>query len=240
MLDELQKNVLITGSAVRVGKYLAEKLAQDGWSIALHYHASEQEAYELAKNLLPITNVMLFQADLTNQEESASLIDKINKQLGPVKLIINNASIYKNDNLSNLSAPSIEKHFAIHLNTVIYLAQKMAAQGINGDIINIIDSDISHNTKKFFSYNLSKKSLFNATQMLALSLAPCIKVNAIAPGPILFKEGQNLSLFNDMIKQSPLGKVLDLQELYDSIDFLVKSKSITGQVIYLDNGRHLL
>lgn len=240
MANELQKNALITGSAVRIGKYLAEKLAYDGYSIAIHYNNSEHEAYKLAKNLLPLTNVMLFKADLTKKDQTTQLIDNINKQLGPVNLLINNASICKNDNLTCLDSSVLENHFSIHVNNIIYLSKSMANQEVSGDIINIIDSDISRNLKKFFSYNLSKKSLFDLTKMLSVSLAPSIKVNAIAPGPMLFKEGQNPQVYKDLINESPLHREATLQELYDSITFLVNNNSITGQTIYLDGGRHLI
>lgn len=236
----MSKIALVTGAALRVGKYIAERLAKDGWSIALHYNTSEKEAYELAQYLLPIGNVMLFQADLTDHAQAKNLILEINKQLGPISLLINNASIYKNDNLNNLDTKDLEKNFAIHVNSVIYLAQGMARQEINGDIINIIDSDISHDLEKFFSYLLSKKTLLSLTSMLAMSLAPNIKVNAISPGPLLFKDGQNLKIFNELILTSPLRKSTSLEELYDTIDFLVKSCSITGQNIYLDGGRYLI
>ena len=240
MLAELQKIALITGSAVRVGKYIIENLANDGWKIALHYHNSEQEAYNLAKSLLKYTDVMLFKADLNKQEQTSNLINQINQQLGPVNLLINNAAIYNNDNIKNLRNDLLESTLQINLQAPLYLSEAMAKQEISGNIINIIDSDIVHNMKKFFSYSLSKKTLLTLTQMLAFSLAPHIRVNAVAPGPILFKEGQNLELFNQLINDSPLKNKPALLELYQTIQFLINSPSITGQVIYLDGGRHLI
>ncbi len=240
MLAELQKIALITGSAIRIGKYITENLANDGWKIAIHYNSSEQEAYDLAKSLLESTDVILFKADLTQQEQASNLIGEINKQLGPVNLLINNAAIYKNDNISNLNYDLLEQNLQLNLQAPLYLSQAMAKQEINGNIINIIDADIVHNMKKFFSYSLSKKSLFNLTQMLAFSLAPHIRVNAIAPGPILFKEGQNIELFNQLVSDSPLKNKPTLLELYQALQFLINSPSITGQVIYLDGGRHLI
>lgn len=240
MANSGQKNILITGSSKRVGKDLAVKFAQDGWSIALHYNTSKQEAYEFAKELLEITNVMVFQADLSEKSSARGLIKKINDEMGEVNLLVNNASFHKNDYLNSVTHENLEKHFFLHVNSVIYLSQAMLEQKIKGDIINIIDSDITRNMKDFFSYSLSKKSLYELTKMLALSMAPDIKVNAVAPGPILFKDGQNLKLFNDLIDKSPLRKSVKLQELYDTIDFLVKSTSVTGQTIYLDAGRHLI
>ena len=240
MLVDSQKIALITGGAIRVGKCLTESLAKDGWKIALHYNKSEKEAVDLAKKLLPITDVILFQADLTKQQETASLISKINNQLGPVSLIINNASIYNNDSLFNLSPDKLEEHMHIHLNAPLYLAQAMHRQGFNGNIINIIDTEVTHNLHKFFSYSLSKKSLLSLTKMLAVNLAPRIRVNAIAPGPLLFKEGQDAEIFQQLIDESPLKIKAELDELYNAVKFLVNSSSITGQILFLDGGRHLL
>jgi len=240
MLDELQKTALITGSSIRIGKYVTELLAMKGWKIALHYHTSEIEAYNLAKKLLPFTDVILFKADLTESSQSKNLIDQINKQLGPVNLIINNASIYKNDNLSNLTQDLLEKNLNIHLNSPIYLAQAMIKQDIEGNIINILDTDITKNMKNFFSYSLSKKSLYNLTKMLAFNLAPNIRVNAIALGATLFKEGQNKKVFDQHIKDSPLQRSPELSEIYQAIEFLINTPSVTGQCIFLDGGRHLI
>lgn len=231
---------LITGAAIRVGAFLAKQLAHDGWSIALHYNSSEKEAYKLAKQLLPIADVMLFKADLTNYQETTKLIPEVNKQFGKVNLLINNASIYKNDNLFNLNSEGLDSHFSIHVKAVTYLAESMAKQDINSNIINIIDSDVHSISKKFFSYFLSKKSMLELTSMLAISLAPNIKVNAVCPGPILFKEGQDLKLFQELISSSPLKKSATLQELYQTIKFLLESSSITGQNIFLDGGKNLL
>ncbi|MEK6733788.1 MAG: SDR family NAD(P)-dependent oxidoreductase, partial [Pseudomonadota bacterium] len=206
MLVEIEKIALITGAGVRIGRFVAKLLANDGWKIALHYNKSENQAYELAREILPITDVILFKADLSNHNEAENLIKKVNEQLGPVSLLINNASIYKNDNISNLEMDLLKQNINLHLISPVILAKAIAEQGIGGNIINIIDSDITKNLKKFFSYSLTKKALFELTKMLALSLAPDIRVNAIAPGAILFKAGQNKELFDQFIEDSPLKK----------------------------------
>lgn len=233
------KIALITGAAKRTGKFLAEKLANDGWFIAIHYNESEDEAIELAKNLLSITNVMLFRADLCNSKEVKNLIPQINKEFGQVSLVINNASIHKNDSLSNLTEENLETSLAVHSKAVIYLAQGLKDQEIQSDIINIIDTDVTKVTKDFFSYSLGKKTLLELTPMLALSLAPNTKVNGICPGAILFKDGQNLSLFKEHASSSPLARHASLDELYQTIRYLIETPSITGQIIYLDGGKHL-
>ncbi len=240
MLHEIQKTALITGSGVRLGKHVAQMLAKNAWNIAIHYNNSEKEAYSLAKELLPFASVMLFQADLQDIEQVKKLFDQVNNQIGSVNLLINNASIYKNDEISNLNEALLESCLALHIKAPLLLAKEFALQTDDGDIINILDSDISKNLKKFFSYSISKKALFDLTKMLAVSLAPNVRVNAIAPGAILFKEGQNKKIFDEFIKSSPLAKKPSLEELEKTIKFLLDVRSITGQCIFLDGGKHLV
>lgn len=240
MLEESQKIALITGSSVRIGKYVTERLAQDGWKIALHYNESEKEAYTLANGLINYSDIMVFKADLSLLDQTVNLLEQVSSKLGKITLIINNASIWKNDNIFNLNLETLQKNFNIHCHSPLFLAQAMLKQEIDeGNIVNIIDSNITKNMKKFLSYSLSKKTLFNLTKMLAVSLAPNIRVNAIAPGAILFKDGQNKQLFDQFIQDSPLKVQPKLTELYDSIQFLINTKSITGQCIFLDGGKHL-
>ncbi len=231
-----QKLALITGSSERLGKAMALKLAYNGWKIALHYNTSEKAAYEFAKELLPTTDVMLFKADLSIEEQVVKLKEEVDEQMGEVTLLINNASIYKNDNITNLNSYNLEQNLNLHLSCPLYLARSMKS----GNVINIIDADIAHNMHKFFSYSLSKKALFELNKMMAYSLAPNIRVNAIAPGPILFKEGQDRELFDRLIAEAPLKNKASIEDLYNSIMFLINTPSITGQCIFLDGGRHLL
>lgn len=239
MLVESQKIALITGSAVRVGKYIAENLSSRGWKIAIHFNHSKKEAIELARKLIEFNDVTVHKADLTNFSQITKMISEIHEQLGNIDLLINNASVYKNDLLENLNEENFDENINLHLKAPMFLAKLLAKQDTMANIINILDDDIKFNRKNFFSYSVSKKALAELTRMLALSLAPNIRVNAIAPGPILFKEGQDLGLFNRIIASSPLKTKTDLEDLLETIEFLVKTESITGQCIFLDGGRHL-
>jgi pteridine reductase len=230
------KLALITGSTSEIGKKIALKLASDGWKIALHYNSSEKKAYELAKELLPLVDVMVFKADLSVAEQVQKMSHKISREMGEISLIINNASLFKNDNILNLDPINLQESLNLHLSCPIYLAKEMK----NGDIINIIDTNITQNIKKFFSYSLSQKSLFELSRMMAFNLAPNIKVNAIAPGPIIFKEGQNKELFDSLVSESPLQNKATIDDLYNAIMFFVNTKSVTGECMFLDGGRHLL
>ena len=230
------KLALITASTSAIGKEIALKLALDGWKIALHYNNSENHAYEFAKEILSLTDVMLFKADLSVAEQVQKMAQEIIEKMGEITLIVNNASLYNNDNIFNLNPINLQQSLSLHLACPIYLAKEIK----NGDIINIIDTDITQNMKNFFSYSLSKKSLFELTKMMAFSLAPNIKVNAIAPGPVIFKEGQNKELFDSLIKESPLQNKTTIDDIYNAIIFFIKTKSVTGECIFLDGGRHLL
>lgn len=238
LLKSPQKLALITGAATRIGSFIARQLANDGWNIALHYYQSQDEAFKLAKELLPLVDVILFKADLSDVGQTITMTDEIKAQMGEISLLINNASLYRNDTLTNLTKEDLENNLNIHLCSPIYLAKAMLES--SGNIINIIDTDVCQNMHKFFSYSLAKKAMLNLTQMLALNMAPCIRVNAIAPGPMLFKEGQDIELFNRLVNESPLKLKPSLDELYQTIKFLIHSQNITGQCLFLDSGRHLL
>ncbi len=239
MLYESQKNVLITGSAIRIGKFIAESLANDGWNIAIHYHNSEKEAYELAKLLIDKVNVGVFKANLAVIKEAENLIEDINYQMGGLDLIINSASLYKNDVFDDLNIDFLQKNLNIHLLSPLIIAKAFFKQEKSGNIINILDSDINKNMKNFFSYSISKKTLDEITRMLAISMAPNVRVNSIAPGATLFKDGQKKEIFDKHISESPLGIGASLQDIYNTIKFFLNTTSVTGQCIFLDGGKHL-
>lgn len=239
MLYESQKIALVTGAAIRIGKYVTESLASEGWKIAIHYNSSEKEAIELARKLIDKVDVGLFRADLTQISQVQNLIEQVNKQMGNIDLLINNASIYHNDYLKDIKPEFLEQNINIHLVAPIILAKSMMNQENEGSIINILDSDITKNIEKFFSYSISKKSLYNLTKSLAISMAPKFRVNSIAPGVVLFKEGQNKKIFDQYINNSPLKKQAQLADIYSAIKFLISSQSVTGQTIFLDGGQHL-
>lgn len=226
---------LITGSSIRIGRFIAEKLARDGWRIAAHYHNSYEEAVALKKDLSVYTQVSIFKADLGQVDQAMNMLEEIEEQMGDVDLLVNNASIYKNDNLFELSNESILENYNIHVFSPLQLGRKIKI----GNIINILDAELTHQLKKFFSYSLSKKSVFELTKMMAYNMAPSVRVNSIALGPVLFKEGQVKKVFDDLIRNSPLQVQVTLEEIYQTMQFILKTKSITGQCIFLDGGIHL-
>ena len=231
-----RKLALVTGAAIRVGRYIAKRLAQLGYKIAVIYNNSASEAEELKIELSAITEISIYKVDLTNEIEVLNAINKIENEMGNIDVLINNASIYQNDNLYNSEINDIKNNFNIHVLSPLLLGRTIKS----GNIINILDAEIEHQLSKFFSYSLSKKTLHQLTKMMAFNMAPEVRVNSIALGPILFKSGQVREVFENLIVKSPLKKSASMEDLFKTIEFILNVSSITGQCIFLDGGIHLL
>jgi len=240
----MKKLAFITGAAKRIGREIALSLAQQGWAVAIHYHHSEEEAtatYEEIKRCgVP---AMKIQADLMEEVQVAAMIPRINQELGAITCLINNAAAFVNDTLAKQSRASFDLHLETNLRAPLSLTQQFAAQlpaGEPGNVINILDYCVwKLPEKKFFSYGISKAALWAATQMLALELAPLIRVNAIGPGLALPNTNQNLAMFEAMNLSSPLQHGTNPEEICQAVHFLLNAPSVTGQMIALDSGRHL-
>ena len=155
--------------------------------------------------------------------------------------LINNASLFENDKLENFTIDSWEKHLRTNLRAPAYLTKNFAKniRGKNNNIINIIDQGIFKLTPFFFSYTISKVGLYTLTKTSAMSLAPKIRVNGIAPGPTLKNKRQSKKHFRKQYLATPLRKQVDVGEICNAVDFIIKNRSITGQVIALDSGQSL-
>ena len=238
------KTVLITGSAKRIGREIAHSLARQGWGIAVHYHHSKEEAVTLEHELLTHhVPVMTVAADLMKEADVLSLIPTVTKALGPLTCLINNASSFTNDTLQTSSRPLWESHMEVNLRAPVILMQQFATQlpeALKGNIINMLDYSVMTVPDSFFSYNISKSALWSATQMLALQLAPMIRVNAIGPGHVLPSPRQSAASFTKMCENSPLKHGSSPEEICRAIDFILTSPSLTGQMIALDSGLHLV
>jgi len=239
----MTKCVLITGAAKRVGREIALSLAKQGWSIALHYHHSEQEASALKQELetLGVRSITL-KADLQNEQEVSTLITRTINELGTIDCLINNASAFINDTVVTHSRTNWDMHMETNLRAPVLLMQQFAVQmpqGIQGNIINMLDYCVWKLPEQFFSYAISKSALWTATQMLAIALAPSIRVNAIGPGHLLPNHYQTQESFATLAARSPLGHSTSIEEVCNAITFILSTPSLTGQMIALDSGLHL-
>ena len=243
MSEKRLRAALITGAAKRIGRAIAKDLADNGFSVAIHANGSLAEAEEFAAELRQSGHrAAAVQGDLTKINETEKLIQKASDALGPLDLLVNNASIFHEDSLRAFDAGIWEEHFAVHLRAPSILAAKFAEQlpqSADGLIVNIIDQRVWALRPSFYSYTLSKSALWTATQTMAQALAPRIRVNAIGPGPSIPSERQLQEDFQAQVAALILKRGPELEEFGRTIRFLFETPSVTGQMIALDGGQHL-
>ncbi|PRD45922.1 short chain dehydrogenase [Phyllobacterium phragmitis] len=234
---------LVTGGAKRIGKAIVEDLAAHGFAVAIHCNGSVSEGEKLAAAIKADGGrAAVVQADLCDTDAVRGLIGQVQAKLGPVRLLVNNASVFLDDRVGTLADDKWEKHFALHLKAPVFLAESMAdalPEGEDGLIVNLIDQRVWKTNPLFFSYTLSKSALWSATRTLAQALAPRIRVNAIGPGPTLPSERQDHRDFQRQIDATLLKKAPALSEFGLTIRYLWEMKSVTGQMLALDGGQHL-
>ena len=236
------KKIIITGGATRIGAAIAESLANYDTEISIHYNKSKNAALKLKKKLEKLGGqIYLLKADLNNLKQTQTLLKLANRKMKGIDCLINNASIFENDNLQNFSEKSFTKHININLKAPAILTQnfKKILKKSEGCVINIIDQRVEKLTPFFFSYTLSKSSLVTLTKTSAMKLAPNIRVNAISPGPTLKNLRQSENHFKKQWKSVLLKKKVDLKNICNGVKFLIENKNITGEVINIDSGQRL-
>ena len=235
------QTVLITGSANRIGKGIALKLAGLGYNIALHHNNSREAALKTAAEIKRKGgHCEIFAADLGDEQETKALIPAVTAKMPRLTLLINSASIFEPSRLISLDLDNWNRHFSINLKTPYILTSLFANICKKGHIINILDTNITKNKTSYFAYLLSKKSLHELTKLSAVALAPQIRVNAIAPGLILPPAGQKTNYLDRLAKQVPLKRKGEISNITHSVKFLIENDYLTGQVLFNDGGEHLL
>lgn len=234
---------LITGAARRIGRAIAIDLAAHGWAVAIHANRSVEAAEAVAAEIKTGGGrAIVVQADLRETGRLEPLIGEAMAALGPVSLLINNASMFEKDEMGALDAQLFDDNHAVHVRAPCFLAQAMARHlpdGMSGNVVNIIDQRVLKPTPQFFSYTLTKSTLWAATRTMAQALAPRIRVNAIGPGPALASARQREEDFRAQCEALPLEHGPALDEFGRAIRFLVETPSVTGQMIAIDGGQHL-
>jgi len=234
------KTALVTGAAKRLGRAAAIALAQQGVNVAVHYHQSEQAAQTLCHEIQSMGgNGWAFAADLSDSNQVEQLFQQTVEQAGAVDILVNNASIFKEDTLWEATAASIGENQQIHAVAPLLLARALARQNRPAHVINLLDTRVTVYDRKHVSYHLSKRVLLTLTRMLALELAPEIAVNAIAPGLILPPAGEDESYLEKLAHCNPLNRYGGPEDIAETLLFLLRSRFITGQVIYVDGGYHM-
>ena len=239
----MAKVALISGSAVRLGREIAQHLASGGWDLALHYRNSSKEVDDFESELktsFPNQRFYTFQADLGVSDQTQVLIKLIIERFGQLNLLINSASIFEPSPFKKTTADSMIRHFQVNFVSPFILMRDFANSMANGLIINIADTRITKNKSDYLSYSLSKKSLWELTKMAALELAPYFRVNAIAPGAILAPAGKDEHYLEKIADLTPMKTPSGVISILKSIDFIIGNEDLTGQLIFCDGGAQLL
>ena len=240
----MTRSVLITGAARRIGRRIALDLARDGWAVAVHCHASRGDAETLKAEIeAGGGQAVIVQGDLARADVPERLIAEARTALGPLSCLVNNASRFEPDEAGSVTLDSWAAHLDTNLRAPVFLSQSFAAQvpaQVPGNIINIIDQRVWKLTPKFFSYTASKSALWTVTRTLAQALAPRIRVNAIGPGPALPNVRMDEEDFARQARLTLLKRGTSPEEISAAVKYILSAPAMTGQMIALDGGQHLL
>lgn len=234
---------VVTGAGRRIGRAIALDLARHGWAVAVHYNHSGAEAEEVAAVIRGQGGrATAIRADLAHEDQVEPLLARATDAVGPVTLLVNNASIFERDLWDTVSRESWDQHIQVNLRAPFVLMQEFARRrpkGVPANIINLIDERVWNPTPYFVSYTVSKMGLWGLTQTLALALAPEVRVNAIGPGPTLQSTHQTPEQFRRQWEMMPLKRPAEVEEICRAVRFILDAPSMTGQMIALDGGQHL-
>lgn len=242
-MAEVPKRALITGGARRLGARMALAVAEDGFDVAIHCHGSQDEAGELVAAIEAMgRRAAIVVADLEREDEAARVVPEAAAALGPLGVLVNNASIFEMDHLATADRRCWDRHMEINLRSPLVLAQGFVRQlppAAHGLIVNILDQRVMNLTPNFLSYSVSKVGLWAATQVLARQLAPRVRVNGIGPGPTLPSPHMSGERFAEFCRSMPLGHGSSPEEIANALRFIINSPSMTGQLLTIDAGQQL-
>lgn len=237
------KCALVTGAGCRIGQAIALDLAAAGYRVAVHYNGSAEGAEETVAAIRDQGGEALaFQADFLSEDGAVTLMEQVTSAMGPVTLLVNNASLFEDDTWDTVSPESWDRHMTANLKAPFFLMQafgKALGKDAAGAIVNIIDQRVWNLTPNYMSYTLAKSGLWTLTRTMALALAPKIRVNAVGPGPTLPNVRQVGDDFDEQWRHLPLQRKTDLADICQAVRYLAEAKSMTGQMIAVDGGEHL-
>lgn len=247
------KRALVTGAAIRLGRAMALELAQQGYDVAVHYASSEEDAAETVAQIKALgRHAVALQADLLDEAQVTDLLPRAAEALGgPITVLINNASIFEYDNIETATRESWDRHIESNLRAPVVLTQALHAQMpppetdergepvAQGLVINMIDQRVRKLTPNFTSYTIAKMGLWAFTRTAAQALAPAIRVNAIGPGPTIQGYHQSEAQFAHQRKTTILERGSNAEDITGALAYLLRARSVTGQLICTDAGQHL-
>lgn len=234
---------LVTGGARRIGRVLAATAADAGFDVAIHVRTVDDAAEAAAADVRARgRRAAILACDLRKESTTVALVGEAEAELGPVTLLVNSASVFEEDRFSDFNRASWDLHLETNLRAPLVLAQAFARRlpaDREGLIVNLLDQRVLGSTPEFFSYSLSKAALWNATRMLAIDLAPRIRVNGIGPGPTLPSIHQDQAAFDAEAASTLLRRSVPPAEIGLALRYLIDAAAVTGQMIAVDSGQHL-
>lgn len=234
------RRILVTGGATRIGAVIVETLARQGARVVAHYRSSQSEAEALADRLRANgASVWTTQADLADESACLGLIDHANALAGGLDGLVNNAAVFHKDGLAGATAQRMIAEFGVNLFAPMALMRRLAEVVERGDIVNLLDRRVVFDDPTCVPYLLSKKGLESATRAAALAYAPRLRVNAVAPGPVLPPPGKGADYLKDHAGFVPLQRTVSPEDVAVSVAFLLEQEAITGQTLFVDGGQHL-
>lgn len=234
---------LVTGGAVRLGRAIALRLAEAGYDIGLHYNTSRQAAERTASEIEKLgVKVFLWQADLRDPLQIQGLFDRVKGLTVPLRVLINSASVMPRSDLRSMQVADWDDTLDLNLRAPWLCAQAAAElmQGEGGSIINISDSGARKTWTGFPAYTISKAGLEALTRLLARSLAPAIRVNAIAPGLILPSDDVSPQDWQRLTQRLPAGEAGSPRDVAAAVLFLIENQYIIGETLIVDGGYQLV
>jgi pteridine reductase len=241
MFELAGKTALVTGAAKRIGNAIAVGLAKQGSNVIVHYDKSEREAEKLRDEIVELgLKSWLVRVDLEDSESCRELIEKSHRLAGGIDVLVNNASVFSASDISNVELERIGVDMFTNAWAPFLLSRYFAEKTDYGKIINVLDTRVAGYDFNHFSYYLSKRMLEILTESMALKLAPKITVNGVAPGLILPPEGKDYTYLEQKKDTVPLKKYGSPSDIVETVLFLLRSDFVTGQVVYVDGGKHLI
>jgi NAD(P)-dependent dehydrogenase (short-subunit alcohol dehydrogenase family) len=241
------RTVLVTGAAKRLGREIALALARAGWQVAVHYRSSAADAASTVDDCRALAPQLQFDgiaADLADEAQVRALVPQVVKRFGAIDAVVNSASIFEHDSVGTFGAESLRSHMATNTVAPILLAQALhehvGGRSATGAVVNLLDQKLWNPNPDFMSYTLSKAALEAANTMLAMALAPRVRVVGVAPGLTLPSHMLSQEKFEQLHRLAPLGHASTPQDVAAAVRFALENGSITGTTLLVDGGQHLM
>ena len=240
-MDLRGKRALVTGGAVRIGRAICEALAAEGCEVVIHYRRSGADARSLAAAIRARGGrALCVRGELTGERACERVVAEARRAAGGLDILVNNAAVFHKDSLRTSTRAKTQAELDVNLLAPMAMMRAFAARTAKGAIVNLLDRRIASHDLQCLPYLLSKKALAALTQSAALELAPGIAVNGVAPGPVLPPPGKGTAYLRDHAGTVPMARRVTPAEVAAAVVFLLKSEAITGQIVFVDGGQHLL